>query len=228
MALADSISRLTNYYQRHGFQATMQRTGLFTRRLFSSHRFVLYYCDLSKNWSVSRARNWPSHVTVARVTSQEEIRQEDWHKIASYWNPRLSQRNFARRFGKRATAWLIWSDGQLAGYGWTLTGCSIEPYFFPLGATDVHLFDFLVFPEHRGKRINPMLVTYILDRLAAERCTRAFIDAAEWNDSQQTSLAKTDFQFLGTAHKVSFFGRQFVEWENVQEEPRLQEQLRFG
>lgn len=206
----------------------MRRTGLFARRRFSSHRFVLYYCDLSKNRSVSRVRNWPSHLTVARVTSQEEIREKDWHKIASYWNPKLSQRNFARRFEKRATAWLVWSHGELAGYGWTLTGCSIEPYFFPLGPSDAHLFDFLVFPEHRGKGINPVFVTYILDQLAAECCTRAFIEAAEWNNTQQASLAKTDFQLLGAARKLSFFGRKFVEWDGAQEGAPLQEQLRFG
>src|ERR1017187_3659235 len=217
MALTDSISRLVNYYRRHGFRSTLQRARLFLRRLFSSHRLVLFYYDLSRSGSSSSARNWPDHLTVARITSQEEIDQQDWQKIANFWNPELPRRNFSERFREGATVWLIRSEGKLAGYGWTLTGRPIKPHFFPFAANDVHLFDFLIFPECRGRGINPLLVTYILDQLAAERRTRAYIEAAEWNHSQLTSLSKTGFHLLGVARKASLFGRTFVEWGRPKE-----------
>jgi GNAT superfamily N-acetyltransferase len=178
---------------------------------------VLYYFDLTRGGSNSQVRNWPDHLAVARVTSEEEIDREDWQKIANFWNPVLSRRNFSERFGEGATVWLIRSEGKLAGYGWTLAGRPIKPHFVPFGSNDVHLFDFLVFPEYRGKGINPLLVTYILDQLAADSKTRAYIEVAEWNHSQLTSLSKTGFQLLGVARKVTLFGRTYVEWGRVQE-----------
>ena len=219
MALTDSISRLINYHQRHGFKATCQRAMLFLRRSFSAHRFIIYYYDVSKGGSISPVRNWPEHFTVARVTSPEEIDQRDWQKIANFWNPELSRRNFSRRFGQGAIVWLIQSEGKLAGYGWTLAGRAIKAHFFPLGSNDVHLFDFLVFPEYRGRGINPLLVSYILNELVAECRSRAYIEAAEWNHAQLISLRKTGFHSLGIARKVSLFGRTFVAWGRAQELP---------
>ena len=157
---------------------------------------------------------------VARITSQEEIDREDWQTITNFWNPELTRRNFSKRFEKGAVVWLIRSDDKLAGYGWTLASGTVEPHFLPFGPDDVHLFDFIIFPEFRGRGINPLLVTYILDQLTAEHRTRAYIEAAEWNSSQLISLGKTGFHLLGVAHKLSFFGRTFVEWETPQELPR--------
>src|SRR5437016_202375 len=84
MAFTDSISRLINYYRRYGFRSTLQRARLFLQRLFSSHRLFLYYYDLSESGSSLSLRNWPDHLTVARLTSQEEIDQQDWQKIANF------------------------------------------------------------------------------------------------------------------------------------------------
>ena len=212
MAVTESISRLINYYERHGFGATLQRGRVFLRRCFLSRRFIVYYFDLSKNGSVSLVQNWPENLTVTRVSRQEEIDAKDWEKIVNFWNPELSRRDFSKRFKEGATAWLIRSHGNLACYGWTLTGRSIQPHFLPFGANDVHLFDFLVFPEFRGQRINPTLVSYILNGLIAENRTRAYIEVAEWNQAQLDSLSHTEFRQLGVAHKTIRRGRTVVVW----------------
>ncbi len=217
MAVTESISRLINYYERHGFGATLQRSRVFLRRLFLSRRFVVYYFDLSKNAKASLLQDWPEHLTVARVSGQEEIEGKDWKKIVNFWNPELSRGNFSKRFREGATTWLIRSHGQLAGYGWTLTGRSIQPHFVPFGPNDVHLFDFLVFPEFRGQRINPRLVSYILNGLIAENRTRAYIEVAEWNQAQLASLSHTEFRRLGVAHKTLLRGRTVVVWGKSQE-----------
>jgi ribosomal protein S18 acetylase RimI-like enzyme len=217
MAVTESISRLINYYERHGFGATLQRSRVFLRRLFLFRRFVVYYFDLSKNANVSLVQNWPEHLTVTRVSRQEEIETKDWEKIVNLWNPELSRRNFSKRFKEGATAWLIRSHGDLAGYGWTLTGRSIQPHFLPFGPNDVHLFDFLVFPEFRGQRMNPRLVSFILNGLIAENRSRAYIEVAEWNQAQLASLSHTDFHRLGVAHKTLFRGRTVVVWGSSSE-----------
>jgi ribosomal protein S18 acetylase RimI-like enzyme len=216
MALTDSISRLTSYYKRHGFTATLQRAKLFFRNFFSSNRLVIYAYDLSKSDSISSPRNWPDQLSFVRVASQEQIDQQDWQKILNFWDPKLTHRNFSTRFNEGASVWLVRSEGKLAGFGWTLTGRAIKPHFVPFGPNDVHLFDFLVFPEFRGQGINPQLVTYILDQLAAESRTRAYIEAAVSNHNQLKSLSKTGFHVLGIARKASFFGRTFVEWKKYQ------------
>lgn len=212
MALLASISRLINYYERHGFGATLQRIPIFVRRSFLSRRFAVYSIDLTGIRSASQVRNWPERLTVTRVTRREDIEEQDWQKISNFWNPELSLRNFSKRFSEGATVWLIRSEGILAGYGWTLTGGAIHPHFVPFGPNDVHLFDFLVFPEFRGRRINPQLVNYILDRLVEENRARAYIEVAEWNRPQITSLSRTGFQLMGMAHKFSLRGRNIVVW----------------
>jgi ribosomal protein S18 acetylase RimI-like enzyme len=136
----------------------------------------------------------------------------DVDRIVNFWNPDLTRRNIEERFREGASLWLIRSEEHLAGYGWSLTGRTIAPHYHPLSANDVHLFDFLVFPEYRGRNINPSLVEYMLKRLAAEGCTRAYIEVREWNHAQLKSLGKTRFQRLGFARKVSLGGRTFVEW----------------
>lgn len=212
MALRDSISRLASYYRRHGCEATLWRAVLSVRRTFSSDRFVVYCYDFSGTSSVGPPLDWPACLTVDRVTRLEEINEQDCQKIVGFWNPRLSARNLSQRFERGATIWLARSAGNLAGYGWTLIGQTMKPHFFPFSSKDVHFFDFVVFPEHRGNKINPLLVRYILNYLSAEGRSRAYIEVAEWNTSQLASLSKTGFQRIGVARNVSFFGRTFIEW----------------
>ncbi len=116
------------------------------------------------------------------------------------------------RFDLGASLWLIRSQDKLAGYGWTLRGRTVEPHYFSIGRDDVHLFDFHVFPQFRGQGMNPFLVIYILCSLASEGAGRAFIEAAEWNQPQLSSLAKTPFRHLGLAKKWTIFGRNVVVW----------------
>ena len=49
----------------------------------------------------------------------------------------------------------------------------------------------------------------------AERRTRAYIEAAEWNHPQLQSLGKTGFSLLGIARKTSIFGCTFVQWSGA-------------
>jgi len=214
MSIADSISRFADYYRRHGFVATIGRGGLAFKRILFSGRMVVFYCDLSV--LVELPVNISNPRTVERITSYRELSEPDLRDMTSFWNPKLAHRNIRERFAKGASLWLIRSEGKLAGYGWTLQGETIEPYFFPLAPDDVHLFDFHVFPQYRGREMNPMLVTYILHDMALNRRGRAFIEAGEWNQAQLASLRKTPFRYLGPAWSFSLFGRTFVSWVEAQ------------
>lgn len=210
MSVSQAISRLSVYRRRHGLHATARRAAMAVKRALSSKGAILFYCDLAEEtWP---SIDFPSSIKVEQKASCTELCSEDLQAMTSFWNPDLSLRNINERFAKGALLWLIRSDAKLAGYGWTLRGSTIEPHCFPLSQCDVHFFDFHVFASYRGRGINPFLVIHILCSLAAEGRGRAFIEAADWNVAQLSSLEKTPFQRLGCARKWTLLGRTIVCW----------------
>lgn len=211
MSVSISVSRLAIYYSRHGCRATIRRGARSLSQALFSNRMVLFYCDLAAQ--NSRPTDLPRSLNVERRRNESEIDRRDLEKIVDFWNPKLACRNIEERFEHGASLWTIKSEDRLAGYGWTLQGHTIEPHYLPLGPDDVHLFDFLVLPEYRGRGLNPLLVIHILRNLAAECGGRAFIEAAEWNSPQLLSLQKTPFRRLGCARKLAIFRQTIVCWD---------------
>jgi ribosomal protein S18 acetylase RimI-like enzyme len=210
MNISSSVSRITDYFKRNGLSATVRRAGLAAQRALFASRSVLFYCDLS-TLKLPTA-DLPSLLKVVRHASQTEISPADLQEITSFWNPEQARRNLKECFELGASLWLIKCEDNLAGYGWTLQGRTVEPHYFRLGPDDVHLFDFHVFPQYRGQGVNPFLVNYILRSLAAECHRRAFIEAAEWNQAQLASLRRTPFHGLGSARKFTLFRHAIVFW----------------
>lgn len=204
-------ARFATYYKRHGALATVRRAGLAIRRLLFFSRQIVFYCDLSKYPSDKESE--PSPFKIERKSSSSELNPRDLQEIVSFWNPVLAQRNIEQRLNQGASLWLIKCGERLAGYGWTLQARTIEPYYFPLGSEDVHFFDFYVFPQYRGRGINPLLVAHILRSIASECRGRAFIETAEWNEAQLVSLAKTAFCRLGSTRRLAIFGRAIIWWD---------------
>jgi GNAT superfamily N-acetyltransferase len=229
MSISSSISRLASYYQRHGLGATVRRAQLALKRTLLADRMVVFYCDLDERRL--RKVNLPTTFKVERITTLAKLSSEHFQEITSFWNPKLASRNIRERFEKGASLWLVECEDRLAGYGWTLQGDTIEPYYFPLSQDDVHFFDFHVFPHHRGRGVNPYLVGNILERLTGSAAGRAFIEAAEWNNAQLSSLHKTPFRCLGSVRSVAIFGHTFVSWtksglvEQAQKKIELNDQI---
>lgn len=211
MGISSLLSRLTTYYKRHGFESTAVRVGLAIKRALFSNRTVVFYCDLTT--LSSSQTGVPSSLQVERKRSGKELSPQELYEIISVWNPMQAQQDLEERFGKGASLWLAKFEDRLAGYGWTLRGHTIEPHYLPLGPNDVHLFDFYVFPQFRGRGMNPQLVTDILRSLAADGGGRAFIEAAAWNHAQLSSVGKTPFRRLGLARKLTILRRTIVSWD---------------
>lgn len=214
MSFSTSVARLSDFYKRYGFFATARRARLALNRALFSNSQVVFYCDL--NLDRLPQVPLPSFLRIERKREYSDLSPQDLHDMTSFWNPVLAERNILERLSKRASLWLIKSGDQLAGFGWTLRGATIEPHYLPLAGDDVHLFDFHVFPEYRGRGLNPLLVTHILQSVAGESAVRAFIEAAEWNGPQLSSLTKTPFQRLGLARKLTFLGCVLVWWKRPQ------------
>jgi len=213
MGVLNLASRFTAYYQRHGLSSTAQRASLALKRGLSSNRMVLYYCDLTTE--SSPAVDMPGSLNVEQKRNLADLSAQEVEALTTFWNPRQASHNLAERFNRKAILWLIRLDGELAGYGWTLRGETIEPHYFPLAPCDAHLFDFHVFAQYRGRGINPLLVGHILRSLASDGCSRAFIEAAEWNGSQLASLSKTAFRRLGWARKLTIFRQPIILWDGA-------------
>lgn len=210
--LRDYLARCVYYGRHHGLRATLARLGLALHRAWSGDRMILYGCDLATDEAVRLEDS--HHVRVERKRAEAELDPPDLNRIVQVTTPAFTRRQVAERFERGASVWLARVDEKLAGYGWTLRGNTMEPHFFPLEDNDVHLFDFYVFPEFRGRRVNPILVSHILAALRREACGRAYIEAAEWNIAQLRSLSKLPVRKLGAARKVCFLRRTIVIWSS--------------
>jgi ribosomal protein S18 acetylase RimI-like enzyme len=224
MSLSSAASRLADFYQRHGFFATLRRGGLALRRGLFRSRSVIFYCDLAGQTFPPAVL--PGFLKVERKRSPVELSPADLDAMTSFWNPDQARRNIQERFGKGASLWLIRSHDNLAGYGWTLQGCTIEPHYFPLGEDDVQFLDFHVFPKHRGRAIDWFLMTQILHRLGVDGLARAYGEAAEWNQASLSSFKMTPFRRLGSASKVTILGRTVVSWTSGKTEELRSERPR--
>jgi hypothetical protein len=212
MSIASSISRLAAYVKRHGLRATVGRAGIATRRALFSNRMIILICDLSGE--TLPPPNFPNLLRVERKRSAAELSPDESSEIINIWNPKLAHENMKARFAKGASLWLIKSEGKLAGFGWTLRGSTMEPYFLPLGKDDPYLFDGFILPQYRGQGLMPLWLNHALHELAAERGGRAFTEIAEWNQAILSSLKKTPFRPLGSARKFTLFRRTMVCWDD--------------
>ena len=211
--MLELMDRFVAYYRRFGLFATVRRGAEWIRESVSNRDAVLFYCDLQAGLAI---HGGPSGgFSVERKECPSDISTGDMERMLDHWNRDLKVRQIRDRFQRDATAWFVKKDGQLAGYGWTLTGATMEPHFFPVAENDVHLFDFIVFPEFRGQGANPVLVNRILAVVASEGRTRAFIESALRNEAQLRSLNKTPFRKLGIAKKTSCFKWVFVAWDKA-------------
>ena len=210
MTIPTSISRLAVFYKRHGLGKTLQRTGLAAKRLVLSNRSVVFCCDLSRLASASA--ELPKTLKVERKRSEAEIDPRELQQIVEIWNAAVAQQRMKERFDQGACLWLIKFDGRLAGYGWTLQGRTIAPYYFPLAENDVQFFDFHVFQKFRGRAIDWFLMTRALHELAADGAGRAFAEAGEWNQASLSSIAATPFRRMGMVRSVTVLGRTIVSW----------------
>jgi ribosomal protein S18 acetylase RimI-like enzyme len=154
----------------------------------------------------------PSQLSIERLRNLYEIGEAERRKIGSDRTAKVCDRLIAERFRKGASLWLARWDGDLAGYGWSLSCGSMEGCYYPADPEDVHLLEFLVFPEYRGQRINSLLVNHILRHLAAEGRVHAYLDVAEWNQAGLNSYRRTSFRPVGISKGGPLRRRRIVKW----------------
>lgn len=154
-------------------------------------------------------------ILISRV-DEVDLSQSDFARLINVWNRDTRARQINERFESGARLWLAKIDGQLTGYGWTIQGRTIKTHFFPLQKGDIHLFDFYVFPQWRGRGVNVALVKEVLRRSSEEQVHCAHIECAAWNSSQLRSLDKTAFRKYAESTKITIVARPVVIWHKLQ------------
>ncbi len=211
MNISAFFMRLVEYQRRHGFRATVRRAGIAARRAVLAGDMVVFYCDLDPD--KCRPVKITTGFSIERLESLTDLGSADFEQVTAFWNPKLARANIRERFEKGAVLWLVKSGESVAGYGWTMRGGSIEPYYFPLGADDVQFFDFYVAAKFRGRALHWLLTGYILHVLATEGAARAFADTGEWNEAQLASFRMTKFRLLGRVRTLRVFGQLLNRWK---------------
>lgn len=198
--------RLSSFFRRHGLRATATRCFIELHRLSFLGRMALFQCMLPV-----KDMEKPPWLEVERV-SPTTLDANDRNRILNVWHPEVTSKLITARFEAGAELWLAKASSGLAGFGWSIRGPAIEPHFFPLLPDDLHLFDFYVFPEFRGRNINVALLRELLVRAGQEGAHCAHIECAMWNTPQIRSLSKTPFHKYAEATKFYMFGRLIVLW----------------
>ena len=212
MSFFESLSRATEYLKRHGLAATLRRAGVSAKHALVDRRMAVYCFDFGKQ--TLRDLKVSSSFTVHRIRNEMELSQQDLEILIGHWNPKLARRSISERFAKGASLWVVRSENQLAGYCWTMTGKPIAPYYFPLAADDVQLFDVFVLPKSRGGAVAWYLIMSVLHALKADGAARVYADMGEWNRGSLALYDKlTPFRPLGIAQSFTLFGHKFITWD---------------
>ena len=210
MARGILLYRFFCYYKSHGVLKTIHHSiELIWNSLFRRKHF-LFYVDLSG--LDGEDYQLPENLTIECRKSEAEISEQELSVLALYRKDRVIKHLLKERFSKDATLWLVNLDSELVGLVWSIKAATIEPYYFPLTDSDVHLFDNEIFSKYRGRGINSHLIDYVLFSLRKEGAARAYIETKVKNIPEIKSLAKTQFRKYGSATKVSLFGRTIMCW----------------
>ena len=218
MKISNASLRVAEYYKRNGLVGTLRRAQIAFARSVFAPKMVVFYCDLDER-RLPKVRLSDS-LKVKRLTALDELDHDQLRQIIALWSPKLANLKIKERFDNGASLWLIEFQDRLAGYGWTLQGRTIAEYYFPMGPSDVQLFDFFIFPEFRGRALHWFLTGYILKTLAAEGGARAYADTHEWNEAQLASFKMTPFRRLGVVRTYQFFGHYLTSWIAPKQEPK--------
>jgi hypothetical protein len=203
------LFRWNRYLWTHGPITTTQRAVLGLKRLRCLGKHVVFSCELP----LPEPRG-VNPLSIEAISSPDHA---DIQRVLTHWDERTATRMTSERFKLGAQLWLARRNSELVAYGWTIRGKPVSSHFFQFSPTDIHLFDFVVFPEYRGARINPNFVLAILSRLGQSGGRRAFIECLAWNVPQLRSLSRTPFKQIGAGRKFEFCGHTAILWSPAHE-----------
>ena len=152
------LTRFINYYKKQGLSRTLRRILEQPRRLAKGHMFLIY---AELNEVDDAVLNLPQNVIIECKSSYNEILQPDMQKLLDHWRKVNITDRIKQRFEKDALLWIIKSNGDIAGYGWSIRKTIASAFPMPITPHDAIAFDMEIFDEYRGRGFYGLLVNYI-------------------------------------------------------------------
>ena len=156
--------------------------------------------------------NLPQDIIIECKSTYNEVVQPDMQKIINYWDKEMEMDKTRERFEQGAILWIVKLKEDIAGFGWSIRGKMVSPWYLPLTPHDAVLFDFVTFEEYRGRSLYALLLDYILGKLKLEGVSRAFLFIWAWNISSIRGNEKSYFRKFIEARKFHVFGRNITIW----------------
>lgn len=210
MGLAFWKEKAVLYYRKNGFWQSVKQLGKKVKESVFAEPDVIYFADL-----VHLKQAVPPGQDGIRVVERRtanEITAEEREALYAQIGRKLIEPQMKERFDKGVSAWFVYRENQFAGMVWTLVGDTMEPFYYFIAPEDVHVFNNVIFPEYRGKGINPVLIETVLQALGQRGFVRAYIETSVRNLAEQRSLSRTSFRPMGIADKKKKRGRQVTRW----------------
>jgi RimJ/RimL family protein N-acetyltransferase len=208
------LRRLITYFRGQGFLNTFKRLGIIFWRSVFLDKTVLSYVDLAVWKGINFRVDY--NVEFQCKKSCADFFEKDLQKLANhegtYRGNNWVIEKMEDRFRRGALLWLLNLNGEFAGYGWSIRGNMGVPFFLPLTINDAVLIDGEVFPEFRGRGVNPLLLEHMLGELKKMGVTRVFSTIKVWNKASLRATSKTQFQRFAIARKLHLFGKNITIW----------------
>lgn len=209
-----NIKKVLKYYYDEGFFKTIQKSAVKFYRIIIPVKTIIYYLDFVK--LNTNEFNLPEGYELVRINDINQISDIHMQKIQNYIGNKYLINQLKSRLNLKGTIlWFYIINKELVGFVWTIQGNYVAPYYIPILENDVVLFDVDVFPEYRGKGINPIFTNYILKKLKEIEIVRAFVTVAIWNKSSIRTLEKTDFKKFAVVRKLYTFGINITFWYKI-------------
>jgi ribosomal protein S18 acetylase RimI-like enzyme len=202
--------KIRNYYRHHGAKSTALRMKEAVRRRLFVNREVLFYMDLV-DWSPGIEIGRCPY-TVHRITCESEFPETWLSRILEHLPPEVYVDYMKKRFAKGASIWCLRKEEDLIGFLWVFIGGTMMPHYFPLVASDVHIFDGFILPQFRGQDINALMMTLVMEQMKQMGLQRAYVETMEWNIPARRALEKMQFRSLGLARQRFRKGKTIVTW----------------
>lgn len=171
---------------------------------------VIYFCDLP---SLARfTYELPESCRVLERSQMDSITDKEMTALCEYIDPKMLRYQLRERFLLGATVWLLKKEENCIGMVWTITGKTVEPFYYLIGKNDIHFFNNEIFQPYRGQGFNPGLIEHVLFEMKKRNGIRAYIETNQRNVPEQRSLSKTSFQVLGKAIKLNLGNKCFTLW----------------
>jgi GNAT superfamily N-acetyltransferase len=210
MQLSDRYIRAKKYFRKHGLIRSVSRVFTLAMHQMFFKRQIVFWLDLC-SWTTD-PRSCDESYSVAEICERVELPETFHARLEQEHAEELIDKNLRRRFEAGATLWCLTQSDVFLGYTWTIPCKTMRPYFFPLTARDVHIFDNYVFPAYRGNRLNSLLMGHVLEALKTAGFQRAYIETGEWNKAELRSLNRIGFIRLGCGKKSARQRKSVVTW----------------